>query len=88
VQIGTILKKFMVAVVEAIESGLAAKLQPEENKIVSSWREKGMVPSLYFRADGLGLFAVMHAGSEAEIWANMETLPFYPYMQITVTEIK
>jgi muconolactone delta-isomerase len=82
------MKRFMVSVIEDIDPQLAAKLQPEENKIIGSWRAKGMIVSMFFRADGSGLFAIMQSESESIIMDHMKTLPFFPYMKIEIAEIR
>jgi muconolactone delta-isomerase len=82
------MKKFMVSVLEDIAPELAAKLQPKENKIVGGWRESGMMLTMYFRADSLGLFGVMQAESADVILEHMKTLPFYPYMKIDIVELR
>jgi muconolactone delta-isomerase len=82
------MKKFMVTVYEDIPPELAAQLQPEENKIVGGWREKGIMLSMYFRADGKGLYGIMQAESADEADKHMKTLAFYPYMKIEIVELK
>jgi len=77
----------MVSIIESIDPEVAAKLQMIENRIVSGWREEGLVISLYTRADGAGLFAIMQAESATEILDNLKTLPFFPYMKIDMAEI-
>jgi muconolactone delta-isomerase len=82
------MKKFMIMVLEDIPPALAAQLQPEENKIVGGWRENGIMLSMFFRADGKGLFGIMQAESVREVQERMQTLAFYPYMKIEIVELK
>lgn len=78
----------MVLILEDMTPELIAKLQPEENRIVGGWREKGIMLSMFFRADGKGLYGIMQAASAEEIQALMKTLAFYPYMKIDIVELK
>ena len=62
------MKKFMVSVYqETIDPAEKEKMQPEENKIVGGWREKGIMLSMFFRADDKGLFGIMQAESSDAI---------------------
>jgi muconolactone delta-isomerase len=83
------MKRYLLSILtDPIEKEIHDNLQPEETKITTGWMETGILLSLYFRADAKGLFAVMQGNNEQDIKEYMKQLPLYPYMHITITELK
>jgi muconolactone delta-isomerase len=83
------MKKFMADILlEGIDNETRMKLLPREQELVKEMEENGTILSSYIKADVSGIYIVMQGEDAANIDAMLSTLPYYPYMKISLTALR
>ncbi len=64
-----------------------APLVPLERARIAELREQGIVKALYLSADMAHAWIVLHGESQEQVQHGLESLPLYPYAQVTLTKL-
>ena len=60
---------------------------PQEREHIKILMKQGAVEALYIASDSSGVWLVMQGESQEQVQKNLESLPLYPYMQVTMTPL-
>jgi muconolactone delta-isomerase len=60
---------------------------PKERERIKELKKQGAVVEIYIASDSSGVWLVMQGESQDEVQKNLESLPLYPYMEITMTPL-
>lgn len=64
------------------------KLLPREQEIIKEWETNGTLVSSYIKQEIAGIYLVLMANDAADADAKLSTLPYYPYMEIEIEELR
>lgn len=60
---------------------------PQEREQIRVLMQQGTVKALYIAADFSGVWLVMRGEAQDQVQQSLESLPLYPYMQLTMTPL-
>jgi muconolactone delta-isomerase len=60
---------------------------PRERERIQVLKQQGTVEALYIASDFSGVWIVMQGESQDQVQKNLESLPLYPYMELTITPL-
>ena len=60
---------------------------PKERERIQVLMQQGTVKALYIAADFSGVWLVMQGETQDQVQKSLESLPLYPYMQLTMTPL-
>jgi muconolactone delta-isomerase len=68
------------------QSEILARI-PQEQARIQTLREQGTVEALYISSDRSHVWIVMQGKSQDQVQKDLESLPLYPYMEVTITPL-
>ena len=60
---------------------------PQERERIKELKKQGAVVEIYIASDFSGVWLVMQGESQDQVQKNLESLPLYHYMQLTLTSL-
>jgi muconolactone delta-isomerase len=60
---------------------------PQERQRIQVLMQQGAVEALYIAADFSGVWLVMQGESQNQVQKSLESLPLYPYMELTMAPL-
>jgi muconolactone delta-isomerase len=60
---------------------------PQERERIQILMQQGTLEALYIAADFSGVWLVMQGESQDQVQKSLESLPLYPYMELTIVPL-
>ena len=60
---------------------------PQERGRIQVLMQQGTLKALYIASDFSGVWLVMQGEAQDQVQKSLESLPLYPYMQLTITPL-
>ena len=60
---------------------------PQERERIQVLKQQGTVEALYIASDFSGVWLVMQGESQDQVQKHLESLPLYPFMELTMTPL-
>lgn len=60
---------------------------PQEREHIKVLMQQGTLAALYIASDSSGVWLVMRGEALEQIQKSLESLPLYPYMELTITPL-
>jgi muconolactone delta-isomerase len=83
------MKKYMVDILlVGLEMETRMALLPKEQEVLQDLINQGVVQANYIKLDMSGIFMVVVAQDEDDMHQKLATLPYYPYMKLSVVGLR
>ncbi|MFN5223347.1 MAG: muconolactone Delta-isomerase family protein [Bacteroidota bacterium] len=83
------MKKFMIDIrLEGLDNEIRMKLLPREQELVKEMEQNGVIVNNFIKLDMSGIFMVMMASDFEDVHSILSTLPYYPYMKISIIPVR
>ena len=83
------MKKFMLNIqLVGLDHETRMKLLPREQEVVKELEQNGSIVDTFIKIDMSGIYIVMMANDEEDVYAKLSLLPYYPYMQIEIVPVR
>jgi muconolactone delta-isomerase len=83
------MKKFMIDILlEGLDTETRMSLLPEEQRLVKVLESNGTILDNFIKLDMSGIYMVVMANDQDDVYAKLSVLPYYPFMKIAITPIR
>lgn len=73
---------------EGLDNETRMKLLPEEQRLVKVLESDGTIVDNFIKLDMSGIYMVVMANDQEDVYTRLSVLPYYPFMKITITPIR
>lgn len=83
------MRTFMIDILlQGLDDETRMRLLPAEQAIIKTWLADGTLLASYIKQDVAGIYLVLKANDAQDADSKLSTLPYYPYMKISMVALR